>query len=783
MKEPYKKVKYGKKKKEENQQEIPPPKKVKESKVPSSIKFDFKELFAVVGVALLFLIVGSIGMGKYFTTDETAWFYTWIQTYWNSYASGNFEGTNFSNYPGVFHSFLISITNLFLDQPAYMSPDKIETYLFWWRFPILLFNSLSLILIYYLLRKFFTKIQSLTIVFITAFTPVILGMSRIVNSDSLLWSVSFISILSYIVFVREEKFKYLLISGVFMGFALASKLNAVTLFIYQPVTLAVEFIYQKIDAKKLKQALWKTPVVILIALSVFSLLLPAVFVQPSLYNARIFEQFVTNPLFWTAVIFLIVDTFILKNKILTFFRDKIKLEKIVTIGFPALFAFIVLFSVFIKYMNIDSFLRETEYAEWETPFHLAILENFYSFYVSNQFFVIAGLLMFAVVGFVKKFRKEDASLPILMLVYVLLFIVGVALKGLGVAGHRYIIMLYPMLAIITVWSFSLLKKQQIAIFAIIALMSLIDVGILFPKYYAFYQNRNYFNGGQKRIVWAIGGYDLAQKMNEMDNAQNLKVLADRYSFKLFFEGETKNIIERVNGSDILEHDYLYLSKSGKSQVSMTPPLEYYYNLPKDSFLYYIGSEKRGWAGIVKVDTTIKYLEIENTYDPEYYLDLSKNWTISFWINPAEKNAGRMIYVGKSYVKGIGFRVSEQKMQLQYGKNEKITSTDTLALGRLNHVVIQHIANADSTQQTKIWIDGKLNVEKQIRNLKSESLKFFIATNYKGAMNDVRIYNIPLSAEQVAQIYNNGEINQEKDLFVDGEMFSPVQHFIHRQNEE
>jgi len=737
----------------------------------------YKEPISLFLLFSLFIGIGSYGLGQFFTTDETAWYYNWVSEYWTAYLSGDFLGTNLTTYPGSLHSFLCGITNLFIDQKKFLTYDKVEIYLFWWRFPILLFNAFSLIGIYYLLKKFFSPIQSFLAVFLMAFSPYIIGMSRIVNPDSLLWSTSFISILSYIIFVREQKVKHLIISGVFMGMALASKYNAVLLFIFMPIALIFEFLFDKISKVKLKIVVFKTLIIWLIAILIFSIFLPAVIINPKIYYGRIFQYFITNPVFISTIILIMVDTYLLKNKILFFFRDKLVLSKYLIKILPLLFLILILTSLIIRVfdLKLESWSIPTE--QWKIPITKALYLNIWEYFISQQIAIVVGFVVFAIISFLPKSKKLDFSIPILLLAFIFIFIFGSVLKGVRGSGHRYGIMLYPFAIIITVWAFSFFKKKHI-IFVLIALLSMIELSFVFPKYYIFYQNRRYFTTGQKINSWAIGGYDLAQEFNKNFDAEITKVYADRYSFKHFSKGYTENIISNTTASKIKEFDYLCLSKSGRSQVPMSPPLKYYYKMPQDSFEYFVGDKENYWMGLIKVDKNKKELKIENAFDPEVYIDPSKSFTIAFWEKHVDENPGNIIYIGKNYKDGIEIKIEGGKLIVKYGENE-IFESDTLPENKFNSIIIQHIYEKHK-QKFVAWVNNKKIISETIKNTKIEETKFFIAIDFKGFTNDMRIYGNELSENQIKVIYNNGEIIQELELESDGEVFKPIQHFTHKQ---
>lgn len=749
----------------------------KSSKIEFSFNLsDRKEFVALLSFFVIFLIIGSLGLGKFFTTDETNWFFTWIEQYWNAYLSGNFIDTQFSTYPGALHSFLVGITNFFIDKNEYLTYDKIETYFFWWRFPILLFNAISLTVIYNLLKQFLSKQNAFISIVFIGFIPVVFGMSRIVNSDSLLWSTSLIGILSYILFLRTEKKKMLILSGVSFGMALACKYNATIIFVYQLIIFLLEFIYNKTKLEKQKSLLLKTLLIWLIATLTFMFFLPATIVEPKILWSRLYRFLFFNYLFLILLTYILVDIFLLKNKITSYLNNKFLLEKVFTKFFPLLFLFILIISFIMRNLGLIPESWEIKSVQWKIPFAKALIYNSVSFIYSLQIPALLGLVLFSIAPFLNKFKNKDFSLPIYMLTLIFLFEIGAAIRGVSISS-RYIIMILPFTIIILIWTLSAFnKKINIYIILAISLLGVIDIAMLYPKHYFLYRNVNYFKNFYK-YDWSLGGYELAQEMNKITDAENLKVLADRHSFKFFFKGKTDEMhAERIIGSKIRQYDYLCLSNEGYSQVNKGYILKQYYNTPLDSFKTYVGNKEIGWMGLIKVNENFMNLKIPNTFDTEYFINLNKDWTISFWLNIADIYAGKMLYLGKDTTNGIEFKVFDKKMHVIYNSNNQLIS-ESLTKNQNYHVVFQHITN-EKKQEASLWIDGEQQKNIVFDKLKNKHQKLLISTNFKGFMNDLRIYDTRLNQEQINVIYNNGEMILDRELECEGVEFKPVQHFTY-----
>ncbi len=568
-------------------------------------KYTLIEIISLSILLILFLFIGSLNLGKFFTIDEMMWF-TRVEQYWTAYLSGNFINTDTSSYPGTFHSFISGFVDLFLDKQDYLSYDKIHIYFFWWRFPILLFNTFSLLFIYLLLNKFFKKLDSFIIIFLIAFTPVIFGMSRIVNSDSLLWNTALITILSYIIYLRQQKIKYLIISGVFFGLSLSCKYNAIIIFVFQLVVFVLEYLYEKIEKEQLKKLFLHTILIWIISIVIFSIFLPAVFVNVNLLNSRIFHVLLNSPVFPLFFTFIIIDTFIFKNKILNFIKDKIKFANLYTKILPVIFISLLFISIAVVYtillLNLEHNWTGNHDRLWQIPFFEATYLNLFSFLKSIQIHLLIGLGLFVFFTSFQKNDKKHFSISIYMMTFILLFILGASLQGVKLQA-RYIIMLFPYVVIIAVTAFSKLKKKKLVLFIFIflSIASVVDIALLYPKFYPYYKNTNYFNN-VRQYAWATGGYELAQLMNQKENAEDIKVLSDGNSFNFFFKGTTRSIIyrEEITDSLIQNYDYLCLGNNRLWTFKKESAIIKYYKMPKDSFDYFLGDENGSWRAVIKI---------------------------------------------------------------------------------------------------------------------------------------------------------------------------------------
>ena len=150
----------------------------------------------------------------------------------------------------------------------------------------------------------------------------------------------------------------------------------------------------------------------------------------------------------------------------------------------------------------------------------------------------------------------------------------------------------------------------------------------------------------------MGGYELAQKANQIPGAGKLKVLSDYHGFGHFFIGKNFYMTQRevMTNNYLKQFDYLCLSSSGRAQKEqwhwMTTPLRQYYEQPIDGAVFHIGSLERGYFKLVKVDKKREDLSIPGCFDPNFFVCLAKPLSIGFWLRTGVAEPGNPIIYRK-----------------------------------------------------------------------------------------------------------------------------------------
>lgn len=398
--------------------------------------------------------------------------------------------------------------------------------------------------------------------------------------------------------------------------------------------------------------------------------------------------------------------------------------------------------------------------------------------------VIGSMIVFAAISpfsFSRQKFRKDYHLITLMMLSIALFIIGSAFKGVVPAG-RYAILVLPAYAFIAGCVFLRFFRNNKVAIPIFLVLAFADIVMFAPLSYLDYSNDKYFKERGRYYSWGMGGYELARMANQLPDAKNLTVLSDYHGFGHFFVGKNSYMMERVTSDHIRQFDYLCLSSSGKSQKErwrmMTYPLMEYYNKPLEESEYHVGSTERGYFRLVKVDKDKKYLSIPGAFDPEYFIDLSRPFSIAFWFRTHAVNPGIPIYIGKDHRHGILLQFNPVDDSLLFEATYEETNrlkTSVFNNNQWHHILLRHYGG---NIQDKV--DLFINAEKRDTIFLTQSKigfeKFFINTKFNGKMQDFRIYDFALSQSQINSVFNNGEIRTESKLYDGEKPFQPVGHF-------
>ncbi len=151
------------------------------------------------------------------SVDEPKWLYERVPQLYTALSNGAWEETYINDKPGILPSLLAGTISSFFDFTWFeRRPEIFEWYLFIWRLPIVLFSAGMLLLVYLYSNRLFGKMFAVLATALIAFHPILMGISQIVNPDATLWSTSLLAFLTFFLYIKENKFRYVLLTGIFL---------------------------------------------------------------------------------------------------------------------------------------------------------------------------------------------------------------------------------------------------------------------------------------------------------------------------------------------------------------------------------------------------------------------------------------------------------------------------------------------------------------------------------------------------------------------------------------
>jgi len=519
---------------------------------------------------LLFLGFSTHHLGQFMSVDEPKWINNRVPQLYEAISSFEPTGTYINDKPGILPSLLAGLTNLFLDHKTYRAdPLNYETYLFFWRLPIVIFNLCMLFLIYYFLEKLLSKHHALLTIMLIALNPIIIGVSQIVNPDATLWSVSFLSFITFFLYIKTNYKKYIYYSGFFLGLALLSKFSAAILYPIFILTIYFEYLIYKRTVEHFFTRLSHMLQLFAASIAVYTLFFPATWTNPRQIIRGTIGAGVLSagmPYFTLFTFLAAIDLLLLKGRITKFLREKFNIASF-AINTLSLILFVIFtllmfnlvaekyFPNFNCYKNLQNILKKEPDIN---RFFISVKKTL----LSSPPPLILGFFLFWFTIFIKSksIYNKNKLLILSTIVFALSFLIGGTMGGYVIVP-RYQIMLYPLFAMTTtIFIYTFFKNKIIP--PIVILSSLIFIVVNTAPFYLHYSNLLNLNNYVVTDAWGYGGYELAQKMNKLPNAQDLSVWVDREGFSNFFVGKSY-WRGRYNPFDY-NPDYLILTERGKA---------------------------------------------------------------------------------------------------------------------------------------------------------------------------------------------------------------------------
>jgi 4-amino-4-deoxy-L-arabinose transferase-like glycosyltransferase len=549
-------------------------------------------IFLLLSMVVYFSF-GSFHLAQFVTADEHFWFYERIPQYWKAIGDQNWKKTRVNDKPGISVA-LLGGTGLLLEKNPEKfemkdivdpDPNRTETSLRLnaiFRWPILVFNGFFSLYLFYVLRKNFkNKWPALFATLLIILSPTLLGISQIVNPDSLMWSFSAAAIFSFMALLVTDEKKFFILSPLFFSLALLSKYSAAVLYPFFFAALLIYFFIEKTEDKninfqRLKSALWGYLTTVVGSLIFFALFMPAVFTKYQYLTEGTMDypgmRYILIPIgiVWVAIL---LEVKFNKGKVTNWVYKKIDIVK--KYLFPVFFGLMALIPIilmvntlsgldFLKIHDVPFDVRQGKDFVKGTTFIQKIFLEFRQLTFSLQPFVLLGIIWLWIRA--AFFKIPYRFFIFLSSIFILIYYLAVITQDL-LANIRYSIMLYPIaiaLGALGIWDFFETLKKPVSKYAI-------AMGIVAVSVFSLWQAKpfyfNYTNSllPSKYIItgaWGYGGYEAAEFINSQPNPENLRVWTDYQGACEFIKGMCMTKNYKYN-TEKYQFDYFIFSRRGQ----------------------------------------------------------------------------------------------------------------------------------------------------------------------------------------------------------------------------
>lgn len=593
---------------------------------------------------ILFLAFGVHHLGKFQTADEDLWFANptegRIHEYWRALLYHNWEETRINDKPGATTALVSGSVGLIVDKKEpgakmirnrsivdQWNPPVFETRSFFYRLPIVITNGILILFIAWFVWRFTeNSIIAATSAGFLFLSPILIGMSQIVNPDATLWSFGFAALMGLLTFFKTTDWKILALSTVFMGAALASKYAATFLYFFGFFAL-YSYLFFTIATFKNTKEFARHTLKILIggllflsgSLLVFGLIMPAAFVEPKyFYEATLGFKRASNVngiliLVGGVYAMSIIDVVFVRGRImynLMKFLQSLKLPLAVIASWTVLIA-----GVFTLYNwglgNVHGFTV--------LPFDTGTGKEFRRIDELNQFVLNIRPIVFTitpivlVLSFLALFRA-GIKLKGTLLFFTFIFASYIALYFYVISEQnimvhvRYSILIYPALSVLAGLGFWVIYKKipshtwKYGLVGIVFLFSGASVFADSPYYFNY---TNSFLPKNQDVVgaWGYGGYESAQFLNKKPGAKDLIVWADYEGFCPFFVGHCikGSVVKWYKDGEFTNIDYYVTSRRGliRNQSSFEKINAWGRIEPYPVFRLYIGNRTGNFVEVYK----------------------------------------------------------------------------------------------------------------------------------------------------------------------------------------
>lgn len=644
-----------------------------------------KPLALLIISLLLFFYFGFYHLTDFITSDDGYWYgmgkIQRIGNYWQAVKNHDWEKTFINDKPGITLAYASGLALLLDRNPAEQikfndktvriyDPQVTKRMNFIYRVPILLISGLFSFYFFWIFKKItgdaWIALFAATIILLS---PIVIGMSQIVNPDALFWLFASAVIFTFLAYLVGGEKKLVALATLFFGLAMASKyVAAITI----PFVLFMIMAYYFLEwpkwendpaglRQKIINNLLAHLVVIFGGYLILSLMMPAVFYD--------YKYFIQNTVGYRGLVvllgsvvsgnlLLLASAYFNKGRLILYlFRKAQPLRRYL----PSVLYSILLASM--TFVLINWILRHALVDFSNIPFDMKLKDKFATYPFLKKYFAelvpitfsLTPLTIFLVFYLWVKgiFGEIKHKVPVFIISSLILFFILACITEGMLLQIRYSMLLYPLmlfLAGISVAEMFFKKTEEVSlkksyasrlflfvIFMIIITLSisfLMDKNILDQDDAVGYYKRNiiplsailigiaallahisarlipwriimkvgkkeavylaiifislisiwkikpfYFNYtndllSKKYIItaaWGYGGYEGAQYLNSLPDAENLTLWTDSYGICEFFVGRC--IMKSEFDTGQYKVDYYYRTLRGQISPKFPHPME------------------------------------------------------------------------------------------------------------------------------------------------------------------------------------------------------------------
>lgn len=535
---------------------------------------------------------------KNFTgVDETLWSYERIPKFWDSIAKHKWEKTDINDKPGITLAIISGAGLPFIPNPKDYSKlqfkaktsqqlNTIENIYYYLRLPVYLFSLFSLIFFYFLTKRL---LGYKTALFATAFiglSPILLGISLILNPDSLLWIFMPLSLISFLIYQKENNRKFLALSGFILGLALLTKYVANLLFPFFLLLIFLKYIFDKQQLVSASQYFKKS--LLDYGLLVFSSFLTIFIFYPRLWiklNTLLYttiwsEAFIKVwPFFLGFLAIIVIDILFCKSFFIRKTGDFLSKYQISLIR---IISFIALALIAFVFLNVYTRMK---FYNFENIFLNPKGVNLFPAFFSSFFPLLFGLTPFILILFIltifliiksaHKIKNSHLKYAFYFLLFILVYYLANSLSGIS-ATVRYQIAIYPIASLLAAVGLNqIIKAKKFSqylskIFFYLTLtfifgISFISLWSIRPFYFSYASNLlpNQYILNPRDM--GVGGWEASQYLNSLPNAKKLVVWSDKKQACEKFVGKCIASLKPSRTKNI-NFDYFVTSAVGQSKA-------------------------------------------------------------------------------------------------------------------------------------------------------------------------------------------------------------------------